>query len=229
METTIQNLLQQVSAINKKYEEMARISGANYNVFEILKLSTNEVRTHSAFIGELLNPKGSHGQKDKYLKLFIEELGIKNFSTENATIELEKFIGYIPEDYNKGGYIDIFIFDREKHVIAIENKIFAGDQKNQLKRYYKYCKESTKNFHLFYLTLEGNDASDFSKEGLKEEIDYYNISYKEKILSWMEKCTQSSFNLPIIRESLVQYINLIKNLTKQNMSNEMKKEILDVI
>ena len=32
---TIQNLLQLVSAINKKYEEIAMITGENFNIFKI--------------------------------------------------------------------------------------------------------------------------------------------------------------------------------------------------
>lgn len=80
-ENILQNLLYQVNAINKKYEKIAEITGENFNIFNILGLTTNEVRTHSAFIAELLNPNGSHGCKHIFLKLFIEEVieEIRNF------------------------------------------------------------------------------------------------------------------------------------------------------
>ena len=55
-------------------ESTKRLTEQDFNVFEILKLSTSEVRTHSAFIAELLNPRGSHGQQDKFFKLFIDEI-----------------------------------------------------------------------------------------------------------------------------------------------------------
>jgi hypothetical protein len=73
----IENLLYQITAIRKQYDKMAELTGENFNVFKVLGLTTNEVRTHSAFIAELLNPKGSHGQKDVFLKLFLEVLDIK--------------------------------------------------------------------------------------------------------------------------------------------------------
>jgi hypothetical protein len=69
----IQNLLSQVGAISKKYEELAKVTGENFNVFRVLKIHSDEVRMHSALLGELLNPQGSHGQNDVFLKLFIEQ------------------------------------------------------------------------------------------------------------------------------------------------------------
>ena len=68
------SFLERVTSINKKYENIAEITGENFNVFRILGLSSSEVRTHSAFIAELLNPKGSHNQKQIFLKLFCEDV-----------------------------------------------------------------------------------------------------------------------------------------------------------
>lgn len=42
----IKTLLSQVSDISKKYEEIAKLTGENYNVFRILKLTTAEVKAH---------------------------------------------------------------------------------------------------------------------------------------------------------------------------------------
>ena len=53
----IQTLLSGVAAINKTYECIAEITGEDFNIFRILKVETKEVRMHSAFLIELLNPK----------------------------------------------------------------------------------------------------------------------------------------------------------------------------
>ena len=37
--------------------------GECFNVFRVLGLSTSEVKLHSAFIAELLNPKGSRARR----------------------------------------------------------------------------------------------------------------------------------------------------------------------
>ena len=70
----LKNLMQHISIIQKKYDDIAKITGENFNIFSVLKMDSKEVRMHSAFIGELLNPKGSHGIEDKPLKFFIELL-----------------------------------------------------------------------------------------------------------------------------------------------------------
>jgi hypothetical protein len=55
------------------------------------------------------------------------------------------------------------------------------------------------------------------------------ISYKFHILEWLELCKKESVDNPILRETLTQYIVLIKQLTGQTRSKEMQKEILDTI
>src|SRR5690554_1214303 len=78
----LRNFLDNVATISKKYEEIAKITGENFNVFKILRLTTNEVRTHSAFIAELLDPKGCHDQGEVFLRLFIEKLKLAERSEE---------------------------------------------------------------------------------------------------------------------------------------------------
>lgn len=58
----IETLFKEISAICKRYEEIAKLTGENFNIFQILGLQTSEVRLHSAFLAELLNSKGLHGQ-----------------------------------------------------------------------------------------------------------------------------------------------------------------------
>ena len=71
---TIENLLSQVSSITQKYDEIAYATGEKFNIFSVLKLETDEVRLHSRLIGELLNPRGNHGQEELFLKLFIKSI-----------------------------------------------------------------------------------------------------------------------------------------------------------
>ena len=52
-------LLNQVGSILKSYDKIAKSTGENFNIFTVMGMESNEVKTHSAIIGELLNPKGS--------------------------------------------------------------------------------------------------------------------------------------------------------------------------
>lgn len=81
---TIYNLVEHTNLIKKKYDDFAEFTGENYNVFKIIGLYSDEVK-HSKFIGNLLNAKAEHGQKDIFLKLFIEE--IKEFFRDKTKFE----------------------------------------------------------------------------------------------------------------------------------------------
>ncbi len=247
METTIergkhviQNLLSQVGAISKKYEELAKVTGENFNVFRVLKIHSDEVRMHSALVGEMLNPNGSHGQGDVFLKLFIksynkidcENLHVIDFDTENAKVEIEKYIGQKTE--TGGGRIDILITDSKGKKIIIENKIYAGDQEHQLVRYYKH--QETAN--LCYLTLDGRPPSENSikyrnPETDKIEIDltgkFVQLSYEYNMICWLEDCLKEAVKHSMLRETIAQYINLIKHLTNQSTNQIMEKEVIKVI
>ncbi len=217
----IKNLLQKVSSISKKYDEIAKITGENFNIFKIMNVQSDEVKLHSAFIAELLNPQGTHGQGDIFLKLFVEQLGIKNFDTKNATTEVEKYIGEKTE--TEGGRIDIVINSGSRNIF-IENKIYAGDQPQQLLRYHN----ADKTADLFYLTLYGTEASEEST-GNTEKKYYTSISYSKDIIDWLKKCKKETADFPVLRETITQYINIIKYLTGQTMNDKMKNEIVDII
>jgi len=216
-------LLTQISNINKKYEEIYKFSGERFNIFNLLNLSGDEL-SHSKIIATLLNQKGMHGKDNKFLELFLKCIGIKEFSINNVITETEKFIGYISDDHASGGKIDISLTNDKKEQIFIENKIYANDQWNQLLRYNKY----NPNACLLYLTLFGNEPSENSI-GKDMGINYTIVSYKDHILKWLELCKMESIDNPILRETLTQYIVLIKQLTGQTRSKKMQKEILDIV
>jgi len=222
-----QNLLNQVKAITARYKKINELTGENFNIFQILKLESSEVRMHSAFLAELLNPKGSHGQKDIFLKLFVEAFCFKEniIETISCKVKVEDHIGLISTDKTQGGRIDITITDANNHQIIIENKIYAGDQNHQLLRYYNY----SENADIIYLTLDGKDAEKHSKGDLNEGEHYKKYSYKYDIINWLELCRKEVAIYPIVREAITHYINLIKHLTNQTINQTMEEEISDLL
>jgi len=254
----ITQLLQSVTAIKSKYDEINRITGADYNIFNVLKLQRDEVRLHSRFIGDLLNPKGKHGLGDVFLELFIRQLvnampanilnekykleksepitdeELKNIlNIPKSKVIIEQYIGLVKTD--EGGRIDLVITDGNK-TIVIENKIYAEDQEQQLIRYYnKYP-----NALMIYLTLDGKEATPISvtsKENdendkkiiLDADVDYIRMSYEENIINWLEECLTHTTQYPFLRESTSQYLNIVKQLTGQAMNKKMDNEIKNAI
>lgn len=201
----------------KKEESLRR--GERFNMFQVCGVDHYEIM-HSAIIASFLNPKGNHGQKDKYLKTFIsivdDETGIE---TSSCSVYTE----YVTNE----GRIDILIEDKKGKAIIIENKVYAADQWEQLKRYDEFSKGKygDGNYAIYYLTLDKHDASKDSGDGIK----YFRISYKEHILKWIEDCTKESATTPLIRETLIQYRNHIKQLTNQDMDTINKEALIDTM
>lgn len=240
----IQNFLTQISAINRQFETIAELTGENFNIFKILKLAANEVRTHSAFLAELLNPNGTHGRGTVFIREFVEMLKVKakilhndstdkenlqiNFDSENVKkVEVERWLGYKSDI--AGGYIDILLTDNKTKHIIIENKIYAVDQENQLQRYHQFDPSAP----LVYLTLNGKCPSNLSTSDEKEieeiKANLICISYQDDILEWLKSCKKYTVDHPLLRETFSQYINLIKHLTHQTMKDDEKAEIVSTI
>lgn len=235
------NILNQVRIVSRKIKEQRKEKferGENYNIFNDLGFMSDEVHLHSMFLANLLNPKGSHGQRGKFLEAFLKMLQ-KTFpaisadsleiDTTIASVEVEKYIGRQTD--SEGGRIDIYLTDG-KHSIIIENKIYAVDQHHQMLRYRNYGMsqkgdDTEKSFVLIYLTLDGCSPS---KESLGEDLkenDIVCLSYKSDIRGWLDRCVELASRTPLVRETINQYISTIDILTNNVM--EDNKELLDIL
>ena len=233
-ELDIQRFFQEVAsicALGQAQQEERNRKGENYNLFSILSIERYELK-HSALIANLLDPKGSHGCGDAFLRAFFE-IALKGtaYPFEECTLPhsyTEYYTGPIAGD--TGGRIDILVTSSDYGLI-IENKIYAGDQDKQLTRYDNYGKETfgAGGYLLVYLTLYGYDASKESTATKSaEEVGYLRLSYAEDILRWLEQCVRLADNKPLVRESLNQYIRTIKQLTYQDMNQEDIEKIIDL-
>ncbi len=219
----IEYLLQNIVSLNDKYKAVSSATGEDFNIFRILHIENREVETHSSLLSELLNPKGSHQRGERFLDLFLEQVNLSNYlNAKYSRVETEMFVG--PKSQKHGGRVDIVIADNANNMILIENKIYARDQENQMLRLSNY----SKNAKLFYLTLDGRQPSDFSLGNELLESDYSCLSYEKDIIAWLELCKKEAVNQPILRESITQYIYLIKYLTNQNLNKNMEQEIVKI-
>lgn len=218
------NLLSEVQTIVNSYSRINKISGQSFNLFTLLRKESDEVGLHSKFISELLDPQGSHQQGTLFLDCFLDKLGITDFETKNASSSVEYYTGIINKKKDLGGNIDILIRSENNKVIKIENKIYAKEQDNQLLRYHNF----QNNGHLIFLTLNGKKSNDH-KDLISKKIDYQQISYRKDVTEWLQDCIGKSATVPIVRESIVQYLNLVKKLTHQNINKKMSKEIVEKI
>jgi hypothetical protein len=218
------NLINQCRLIKQKDDYLAEHTGYNFNIFSILDRERYEVTTHSYFIFELLNPKGSHNQKTKFLEIFLTDvLDIRDYG------DITKFYVERESLTRHNRRID-FVIECESIIIGIEMKVDAGDQHNQLYDYAEeisYRARDKKDISLYYLTLHGTDASEHSMNGLKKEM-VKNISFEKDIFFWIKRCMESVVSIPILRDALNQYLILVENLTgkKESVMDEISDLLL---
>lgn len=206
-------LLKEIMLINQKNSILKRESADGFNIFSVLLKTSDEVNLHSKFIHELLNPKGSHQQGSLFLNLFLKEMEVTPLKGKVSL-------------YREKDNIDILI-QSSAHSIIIENKIYTQDHSFQLSRYVSiieregYAKE---DISLVYLTLFGEEPRE-----QELEIDVTLLSYQKNICSWIEASLEHTKTIPILHETLKQYLDIINGLTHQSKERRGIVEIKDFL
>ena len=207
MTTLEESLLAQTRILKDKHDALAATTGENFNLFEILGRETDEVRTHSAILAELLNPSGSHGQGAVFLRHFLARFG-KRFQIVGMVVDAARVEPEVWLD-NKSR-VDILI-ETDDTRIVIENKIYAGDRLGQLAKYHAYAVQRP-NSKVVYLTLHGNAPSRESLGDLRlDEVAL--VSYESDVLAWLDDCVKEAVRVPQVREILAHYQGLLRKLT----------------
>ena len=167
------------------YEDSSR-----YNLLSIIEKDRDEAHVHSKVIYSLLSQNWGKIDKETFLTLFLKEIGIEDEIIYNEKWEVSREKVFDLDTIK--GRLDFEIKSKD-YIYIIEMKIDAGDQPEQLMRYQKFAKEQHKKYKIFYLTLDGHNASKKSigeEENLEEnqKVEYINISFKEEILNWLGNC-----------------------------------------
>ncbi len=220
-EKIINELFEDVRVIVESNRAENYKNGKDFNVFYVQGVSSDEVRI-CKLIRELLDPNGSHGQGDVFLRQFfidVIKLDVNEFSDYqfmNCRVVCEEII----DDLRR---IDIVIHIGNR-MIPIEVKVYAKDQDKQCMDYYNYAVKTDSNTKLYYLTLDGHEPSKESKGTLKDE-QYACISFSEEIINWLDDCIGSEEieQIYAVREILIQFRKVLRDLTgKHGGKHEMK-------
>lgn len=226
MNNNVEKLLNEIGKLVVAQNERTKerySHGELFNVFNILGLESKEVRLHSALLAELLRPNGMSGVGNAFQKVFLAILGLPENYIVDGKVSVELSIGTTTD--SERGRIDIIMEDGN-HAIIIENKIYAQDQPAQLLRYTNFARDNYPHgYRLLYLTLDGKEASGDSAQG----CPYQCISYKNEISKWLAECARISFDRPLVRETIRQYINLIKQLTNQSMGTLEDNKLVELV
>lgn len=200
--------------------------GKEFNVFRVQRILNDEVKI-CRLLRELLDPRGSHGQGSVFLRLFLETLGwakIRQIADEDydkATVASEVFI-------KNDRRIDLLI-RIGKYMLPIEAKVHATDQERQCFDYYNFAVSYDPDVIIYYLTPDGHEPSDSSKNGLKD-AQIQCISFAKEIIDWLTTCIKADALEQIypVREILIQFREILKQLTGREVG-KVEMEIMNQI
>jgi len=142
--------------------ELSRRTAPDFNVIQIFEPSEQKL---SKLICWLLDPKGSHGQKQTFLNSFLSVIGKSDWSAlvEDWSVRTEW-----PTRPSTGGdrYIDVVGESRRRsdgYAFGVENKPWARDLPNQTRDYCEaLARPPNQNWCLVYLTTDGRSPSESS-------------------------------------------------------------------
>lgn len=212
----------------KDKQDKQLLRGLNdYNILTSVLKETDEVRLHSGMIFSLLNPSGSHGQGSLFLELFLDSV----LSDTPFKINLNRCSVY--KEYKN---IDLYITDGSKHII-IENKIYAQDQEEQIKRYIDIIYKENEiikhtNVFVIYLSIDrvepsklslGNyniDNNHLKKDGESLSL-YKSIHYNNQIYKWLAHCKHEVQNITNLNEAIKQYIEVVRMINGERIENKL--------
>lgn len=229
-------LLKDINIIRRKFDEREKYED-NFNMFTILRKNSDEVYLHSRFLSALLDPRGPHRLGTTFLDSFLDRIE-SDFEYEEKALEV------YPNNQSWSEYkeIDICFIDRvAKKAVMVENKIYHKDtnheNEGQLETYYGRLIEEDKipedGIEVYYLTLDGHEPSEDSVKlrgkypKLQDKVKC--ISYSLEILEWLRTIVKECYNKPSLRESVIQYIKIVEDMTNNDISIDERKEITSLI
>lgn len=164
--------------------------------FNVLRYARTDECGLSLILADLLDPRGSHGQGERFLACFLK-LYWKDKSTidGHVSVRTEVATDRIAQSQRR---LDIEI-DLGDRILAIENKPWAADQPAQIKDYLEHLKRFRRPARLIYLTgrmgqqpsgvsIEEIDRAMHKASGSLAEISYHDLR------EWIRDCQRCCEN-----------------------------------
>ena len=166
-----------------------RTHSNGFNVFAYIDPNENGL---SDILGDLLDPRGRHGQGDTFLRLLEKELDV-TFPADSTAVKVyrEEMTTYISNPLRR---IDI-VLDFGTFGVGIENKPWAGEQPEQVKDYFSHLERRySKGFLLIYLSGDGMPPPSVGLAELigREKLNQFRLlDYRVGLTAWIGECIES--------------------------------------
>lgn len=224
-----------VDSLHEAEQRVAERIAPNFNLFDFFRGDENGL---SLCLACLLNPRGTHGQGEKFLAAFIKHLPRLPGGTPDwliglpQSVQTEKATDRIERNNRR---IDIAI-EWRNGVVGIENKPWATDQDQQLADYARQlqasaeAKNAANNWLLIYLSDHEPDKSSLSekqRERYRESGNYVEIDYR-MLCAWLDECTKESKAL-VVRIFIEELAKYIRSSVMGELDNDVENEVVNLI
>jgi hypothetical protein len=168
-------------------------------------------------LADLLDPRGSHGQGVVFLEAFLARCANKrgfvppvgDICTTSWVMQMQRFTRF--------GVLDLVLTAPSlQFLIAIENKIYAGEQAEQLDRYHQWLETQQDCYprrNLIFLTPDGR-CSDSTTDA-----NYVQLSYKEDIAAVLD-ASLSKIEAERVRGVVRQYRDIISDIDPDTVAGD---------
>ena len=181
-------------------EKLDRLAATQFSVFDYFHERETDL---SRIFAKLLDPRGTHGQGDRFLRSFLEEISLAKVpdmpdSLPSLDIRGTKVCTEYPIN---DGRIDIVLHTPNNVWIGIENKPWAKDGANQVKKYLEFFRQKKIRegdrmwWILLYLSGDGHpppptSLPDDTPDGQRcVTVPYRKASHEApSIENWAHKC-----------------------------------------
>ena len=164
-------------------EDLERLEDllADFNLFDVLGIWHRELQ-HSSFIAWLLDPRGSHGLRDYFLRGFLSQAA-KEAQGQGINAPTPFDVdGWNLSDIEvarERHHIDILVLsEADRFACLIENKIFSGESPGQLRDYLNTVEQEYDNLPPFpiFLTPEGIEPQENEDRVRYVSMDYQTVA-----------------------------------------------------
>jgi hypothetical protein len=213
--------------VNTKLRRIDRKLATGFNVFRLIEPSENRL---SDIIADLLDPKGSHGQSETFLRLLFQRLSLPAAKDlrDIARVEREAPTHGIAKYRRR---IDVLVDARA--LVAIENKVDSVEQDDQVRDYLEHLRISARSRSLkatlIYLTPTGRYPKSLPGGTVRELLRDGSLhcwNYHGEFRAWLEECHRSC-EAERIRNFLSDFISYIESalVRESDNDNEISDEI----
>ena len=232
-----------VAIATRAQAELDRIAATRFSIFGYFRERETDL---SRIFADLLNPSGSHGQGDSFLRIFVAELTRQGNEWSNKlggvlpNVSLDGCKTHLEFWTEKGKRIDIVLeipYEEKDDVfwIGIENKPWAGDQEGQISHYLDtLLKKSRKNAQMLYFSGDGTEPSEdaWKGAGVKKRDLCLTVPYRQNsdehpsLENWLQQCWEQceAERVRWFLKDLLEYINSqFENSVHTEPENEENK------